>query len=170
MYFVSGWVMIMEGSFPRETIEEIKEIKIIQSIQSASDTELVDQLQDHFDLSGQYVIQKNDRRTRVTFNHPGTNAEVIIPNNTDSVIVTTREGNKIAVLQGYHRLHGYRGGWNYYLWAFMYDLSALSMIVFALSGFYLWYKMERNHRVGWLIFGGFSTFTASIIIYLMLFS
>ena len=162
--------MIMEGSFPRETDEEIKKIEVIPSIGTASDAELIELLKGHFDVNGQYEIQENDRRKRVNFHRPGSSAEAIIPNKTDSVIMTSRKGNNIAILQGFHRLHGYKGGWNYYLWAFMYDLSSLSMIVFAITGFYLWYQSEKNHFVGWLIFGSFSLFTVFVLTYLMFLS
>ena len=170
MYFVSGWVMIMEGTFPRETVEEIKDVKVIPAIKNANNTELIVLLKDHFGVNGQYEIRVNERQKSVRFFHPGINSETMIPNNTDSVTTTIRKGNGITILQGFHRLHGYKSGWNYYLWAFMYDLSSLSIIVFTLTGFYLWYKTESNHLTGWLIFGAFSLFTAFIVFYLMILS
>lgn len=162
--------MIMEGTFPRKTVEEVKTSEVVESIGKADDKQTIQLLKTRFGFSGQFDVQKNDRRKRITFFHPGTNVEALIPNGTDSVKMTLRKGNGISTLQGFHRLHGYKGGWNYFLWAFMYDLSALSMIVFSLTGFYLWYKTESNHLTGWLIFGTFSAFTAFIVFYLMILS
>jgi hypothetical protein len=70
----------------------------------------------------------------------------------------------------FHRLHGYQGDPAYVLWAFIYDLSSLSMIIFALSGVYLWYKVERRRLAGWLILTGSTLLTAATIIYLMFIS
>jgi hypothetical protein len=67
----------------------------------------------------------------------------------------------------YHRLHGYSGGLNYYLWAFIYDLSSISMIVFSLSGVYLWYKTERKRTAGWFVLLGSTVLTYATILYLM---
>jgi hypothetical protein len=49
----------------------------------------------------------------------------------------------------------------------MYDLSALSMIVFSITGFYLWYKTERKRLAGWLVLLASTLLTFSTIFYLM---
>ena len=53
--------MIMEESFPRETVEEIKEIRVIPSIKNANNPELIQLLKDEFRVSGQYEIQETIR-------------------------------------------------------------------------------------------------------------
>jgi hypothetical protein len=91
---------------------------------------------------------------------------VVVPSHSDSVTVTTKKKNFISALHQFHRIHGYHGGWNYRIWAFVYDLSAFSMIVFAITGVYLWYKTERVRWPGWLILAGFTLFIAFTIYYL----
>jgi len=71
-------------------------------------------------------------------------------------------------LIGFHRLHGYGGGWLYDGWAVLYDLASLSMIVFAITGVWLWYKLIPNRRLGWVLLAlGFS-FTSALMLFFLL--
>ena len=67
--------------------------------------------------------------------------------------MTTRTENARDVLVGFHRLHGYGGGWLYDMWVLFYDLASLSMIVFALTGIYLWWRLTKRRFWGWLCLG-----------------
>lgn len=164
MYFISGFVMIFE--FERKDTSARKEVKAIAGIRRASGDSLVALIRSNFDISGQYQVREGDDRTVVNFRHPGTETNVVIPAHADSVTVTVTEKNFVNTLHQFHRLHGYHGGLNYRIWAFVYDLSSLSMIIFALTGVYLWYKTERTRWPGWIILIASTIFTAFTIYYL----
>lgn len=166
MYFITGFVMIFEQSFHRKDTSVETVSMVIDGVRQLRGDTLISALRRNFQVSGQYRINKNDRRTMVDFRHPGTEINVIIPYDSDSVKVTTKNKNFAGVMHHFHRIHGYYGGWNYLVWAFVYDLSSISMIVFAITGVYLWYKTERNKLPGWLILVGFTIFTAFSVIYL----
>lgn len=166
MYFITGLVMIFENTFQRKDNSVTTIVKEIPGIRESSGDNLIAELRRNFQVSGQYQMQKTGARTVVDFRHPGTEANVVLTDRSDSVKVTMKRKNFVAVMHQFHRLHGYHGGWNYRLWAFLYDLSALSMIVFAITGVYLWYKTERNRLPGWLILIGFTLFTGYTLIYL----
>jgi hypothetical protein len=167
MYFVTGFIMIFEEAFQRKnvTVEKIKEK--VDGIRSIDADSLVVWSMQEYHLRGQYKISENEKRIVVDFRHPGTTAFVRIRRTDDSVHVEIQKGNPNAVMHQYHRLHGYHGGLNYYLWAFMYDLSSMSMIVFSLTGVYLWYKTERRRLTGWLVLLASTLLTFSTILYLM---
>ena len=165
MYFITGLVMISEETFQRKDDAVVAKAKLIPGVRRLSGDNLLSVLRENFELSGQYQVRKNAKGTVLDFRHPGAEITVLVSNNSDSVKFTGREKNLVSVMHQFHRLHGYHGGWNYQLWAFVYDLSALSMIVFAVSGFYLWYKTERKRRIGWIIFICFTLFTAFTLIY-----
>ena len=166
MYFVTGLVMIFEEEFKRENEEvNIRDAFIKPPI--LNEESLVDQLQQKYDLEGQYNIQMQEQQAIVNFGHPGTTARAVISFDVDSVFIVKRKGNFVNILHQFHRLHGYHGGFNYYTWALAYDLSALSMIVFALSGLYLWFKSEREKITGWVLFIASTCLTAATIIYFM---
>ena len=166
MYFITGFVMILEEYFPRKDNAVTTVTKEIPGIRTASGETLVTQVREHFEVRGQYQVRQGKVRTVITFLHPGTEATVVVPNHSDSVTLTTKERNFVAAMHHFHRIHGYHGGWNYKVWAFVYDLSALSMMIFAITGVYLWYKTERIRWPGWLILAGFTLFIAFTIYYL----
>jgi len=166
MYFVTGFVMIFEQYFKREHNDmNIKEAMVHTRPLNADD--IVARLQSQFKLRGQYSVRFQDQRAVVNFRHPGEMTEVIVPYETDSVFISKRKGNIYFTMHQFHRLHGFYGGLNYVVWSLVYDLSALSMIVFALSGFYLWYKSERYKGSGWIVFAVSTFITFGTIIYLM---
>jgi hypothetical protein len=68
-------------------------------------------------------------------------------------------------LVGFHRLHRYGGGWVYNLWMVFYDLASFSVILFAASGVYLWYKLTRRRALGWTCLAASFGFTAGTILY-----
>ena len=166
MYFVTGLIMIYESDFKRAN-QEFKMREAMTYDRLLNTGTLVEALQRRFDIRGQYTLRVEDQRTLINFRHPGATAEVIIPHDVDSVFVTKRIGNVFSTMHQFHRLHGFYGGLNYIAWSVMYDLSAVSMIIFALSGFYLWYKSERVRVIGWLVFGASTILTALTIIYFM---
>lgn len=166
MYFVSGLVMIFGETFKRTDTSVDSIVKVVPGIHTFSNDHLLSALRENFDLGGQYTIQRRPAKISVSFRHPGTEANAVIATGTDSVSVTIKKKNFVAVLHQFHRQHGYSGGLNYMLWAFFYDLSACSMIVFAITGVYLWYKNEREKWPGLLILFTFTLFTAFTIYYL----
>lgn len=169
MYFVTGFIMIFEPDFKRGNIQEVRISEAISGVQMHPDS-LIHWLRKEYDIHGQYAVRMEAQQAVVNFWHPGTVTEVKIPYPVDSVFITTKKGNIYTTLHQFHRLHGYQGGLNYYVWAFVYDLSASSMIVFALSGLYLWYKTERNRIAGWIVLSASTLLTAMTIIYLMFLS
>lgn len=166
MYFVTGFVMVLEKTFERTDNSVKTEYVHIPGVRSLAGAGLISALKSHANVDGQYQIRQNEDRTQVTFRHPGTESQVLITPDSDQVKVTIRRKNFVATLHQFHRLHGYHGGRNYTLWAIVYDLSSISMILFALTGFYLWYKTERVRWPGWIIFTAFTAFTGFTIVYL----
>jgi hypothetical protein len=170
MYFATGFVMIFEPVFKREVESEVKRRIPFDSRPASNPDQLAGLIQEALGVRGQPSVQFRRDYAVVNFIHPGTLTEVRIPNGGDSLFITTRRGNINTTMHQFHRLHGYPGDPAYVLWAFIYDLSCLSMIIFALSGVYLWYKVERRRRAGWLILTGSTLLTATTIIYLMFIS
>jgi hypothetical protein len=83
------------------------------------------------------------------------------------VIITSAHQGARQVMVQFHRLHGYGGGWMYDVWMVLYDLASAAMIVFALSGVYLWYKLTKRRALGWALLAVSFTFTAGTMIYLV---
>jgi hypothetical protein len=74
----------------------------------------------------------------------------------------------VGIAHGLHRLHGYGGGGLYDVWAVLYDLASLALIVFAFTGVYLWHATLRPRWPGWLALGVGAVFTTAMILHLWL--
>lgn len=81
--------------------------------------------------------------------------------------ITEHQGNLRHIFIGFHRLHKYGGGGLYDLWMVFYDLASFSLIVFALTGVYMWYKLTRKRLLGFLILGGSFSYAMAVILYLI---
>lgn len=102
------------------------------------------------------------------YTRPGGSMEVTTtPGQSELVVVTTRHG-VIRTLRGLHVLTGYAGGGAFVAWSLLLDFTAIAVIGFALSGIYLWYKLSRRRRLGWLMLGGSWLYTLGLIAYLLL--
>ena len=51
------------------------------------------------------------------------------------------------------------------IWGVMVDAVCVAMLVFALSGVYLWYKLTKRHTLGWIILTISIGYTAATAIY-----
>ncbi len=99
------------------------------------------------------------------YTRPSSTLEVAAtPDRSAAVITTTRYGWLRAV-RWLHVLTGYAGGPAFVVWSILLDLVALAVIGFALSGIYLWYKLTRHRRLGWLLLGGSWCYTLAVILY-----
>ncbi|MBA4057589.1 MAG: hypothetical protein C0490_22940, partial [Marivirga sp.] len=126
MYFISGFVMIFEDDFKRQEIELEQIKKPISPGIITSEHSLVQWLNQELEIRGQYRIEENVNSITVHFSHPGTLTSVKVLNGVDTAFITIKKGNVYAAMHNFHRLHGYHGGVNYYVWAVFYDLSAIS--------------------------------------------
>jgi hypothetical protein len=168
MYFATGLIMIFEETFPRDNIKVDKIKERVDGIRSIEGDSLAEWSRGKYNLRGRHLIKENKESIVLDFSRPGTMASVRVLRSYDSVYVEVKRGNFNTVMHQYHRLHGLAGGWTYFTWAVLYDLSAISMIIFPITGLYLWYKTERNRSAGWLVLAASTILMFSTIFYLML--
>ena len=146
MYFVTGGVMILESAFPRISKETTVQTLPVES--NDSEEKIIRDLCTRFSIHGDLRITTSSGENKVyRFIRPGYRAELRRVH-VDSVQVSIKEGTFGSVMNDFHRLRGYEGNWIHILWAFLYDLSCISLLVFSFSGVYLWWKMEKIKRTG----------------------
>ena len=68
---------------------------------------------------------------------------------------------------GFHRMHGYGGGWLYNIYVLMLDLTSIATILFGLTGLYLWYKLMRKKMWGIILLSASIGYTIIIITFFM---
>ena len=85
----------------------------------------------------------------------------------DSIVHRHETYGLRTTLIGMHRMHNYGGNILYLLWVLLYDLASLSLILFGLTGVYLWYKLTTKRLLGWVILGLGYGYTAATILFLV---
>jgi hypothetical protein len=171
LYFATGYVMIHPGWFGDGVPATARRDVPLSVPAGLDDAGLSQHLQDRLGLRGQRLPgeRRDDGTWRFAYYHPGTVHEVTVAADRRQATVETRTESWQRVLHGLHRLHGYGGGWAYVLYALCLDLAALSMVVFALTGIYLWYRLTkpRKRRLGYAILGLSWAYTLATVLYLM---
>ena len=167
MYFVSGYVILHDKLFgARPPTETAREVKLATPV-SSDPNELQSVLEKQLGLHGQAASprKRRDGTWELTFSRPGDVQRALV--HTDGrVEVAESKANFIGSLKAFHRLHGYSGGGLYVFWAVLYDIASASMILFALSGIYLWFKITRRRALGWALLAISLAYAGGTIAYL----
>ena len=166
MYFLSGAVIIMGNIFPRENVITISEKVALKD--KLSEEETVTNISTQYEIHGvKNKITKTNGGNNYAFTRPGYRAEINFIEGQDSIQVIIRKGTFWSGMIYFHRLRGITGGWSHKVWIVLYDLSCIALLVFAFTGIYLWWKLERKKLLG-IVFLFLSTgLTVFTIWYLM---
>ena len=164
MYFVTGGAMVLESVFPRKSKNTTVQTLAIES--NASDDKIMQGISSKFQIEGKLRITKSSEGNAVYhFRRPGYHAE-LARIKSDSVRVTIKEGSLGSIMNDFHRLRGYEGKWTHIIWALLYDLSCVALVIFAFSGVYLWWKLEKDKKTGIIFFLASTVVTGFTILYL----
>jgi hypothetical protein len=169
MYFVTGYVLIHHDWFPDSPPVKSTRQEPLTAAPGASPEEYSAMLQRQFGLAGkrQPPVQMKDGGWRFQYLRPGLSHEAIVPPAGGTVRITTSRFSTRQTLVHFHRLHGYGGGWVYDTWMVLYDLASASMILFAASGIYLWYKLTKRRLLGWVLLAVSFSFATGTMLYLV---
>ena len=99
--------------------------------------------------------EKAGRLTEITLMADGRKAEI-----------KTSSGNLPAILVGFHRIRGFEGPWQYWIYGALLDVVGISLILFAITGTILWMKLLKNSRIAWIIFIAGFIYVAAVFSYL----
>jgi hypothetical protein len=164
MYFVTGGVMILESAFPR--ISKETTLQTLPVDRTDLEKKIISDLCNRFSIHGDLRITTSNGGIKVyRFLRPGYRAELRRVH-VDSVQVSIKEGTFGSVMNDFHRLRGYEGTWTHMVWAFLYDLSCISLLVFSFSGVCLWWKLETNKKTGTIFFLASTAITGLTILYI----
>ena len=147
MYFLTGAMIITEDIFPRMRAETVTGKIATRNDQTEGQT--VDEICKQYDIHGEKTRgEGTNGNTNYSFFRPGYRAELVFAGGGDSVAIKINQGTFGSVMSDFHRLRGYKGSWTHWLWALLYDLSCIALLVFAISGAYLWWKLETEKLAG----------------------
>ena len=169
MYFLTGYPMIHEGLLDNPNPRQTTRSEALQFAGEKEPAEYALYLQKTYQLRGKREAPQrlSDGSWRFRYVRPGTLYEAIVSADGASVRITESRDSLRRTLIGFHRLHGYGGGLLYDLWAVFYDLASLSLIVFAVTGVYMWYKLTARRLLGWILLGSSFAYSAAMVLYLV---
>jgi hypothetical protein len=170
MYFVSGYTMVRGADFwgPR-TAMVTQRTDPLNFTGPRTPQTLTDYVGEHYGEHGRLTIpnQPAGGAVKFTLRRPGTSIDVEVPAAGDSINLKTTKGGFRGVLNDMHRIHGYASGsWLLNAIALFNDLASASMILFALSGAYLWWSMTKKHFWGFVCLGASCAYAIAIVVYL----
>lgn len=169
MYFLTGFTLTHQSWFGETApIVETKQYPL-HLPRAMNQEELALYWQDAFHLQAKREKPKLKKDGSLEFRYikPGTNYSVTLSPDHTMVTWKTETFSAVRTLIGFHRLHAYGGGWLYDGYILLMDLTSLALILFALTGVYLWWKLMKRKLLGMLLLVLSMSYTA-VIIYLFL--
>lgn len=151
MYFLTGVLVTEQARFGNGVSVSSEARAPLTYEGPADDTDaMMRHFQDEFDLYGQRMPVDTDAEgvRRFRWNRPGAMITVAAPIGADSVTVVTEDRGVLRTAHVLHRTRGYGGGFAFDVWAVLYDLVSLAMIVFSLTGIYMWFRRTKDRRLG----------------------
>lgn len=170
MYFVTGYIVFHEERFHRGEPTRSSTSLTLAGMPPASDPAFVGRLASVLDVRGKLDRSERakDGSWKYVWSRPGHRYEAVVSATGDKATVTTTRGGIVALIHGLHRQHGYGGGVLYDAWAVVYDVAAVSLILFALSGIYLWLKHASVKWPGVLVLSAGVGLTVATMLHFML--
>ena len=120
-------------------------------------------------ISGRFTRERtaSDGTLLREYSRPGEHTSIHLNKVQGEMILTRTSLNLWGDMIGLHRLRGYQGSLKYVLYAIMVDLVGISLILFSVTGIFLWLKLLKNDKVAWVIFFSGMIYVAVVIFYLM---
>ena len=172
MYFVSGYMMVHRPWFVTPPPPVTTYTAPLLSSREQPPEKLAAEIKAQLKLAGriqfpggQPTNQPPDM-TRFWITRPGAMVRVDVPAREQQVYVITQRVNWVGTLIILHKVRGYDGEVLFDLVACFGDLAGLSMILFAISGVYLWWTRVRNHRWGIVCLTASCAYAAGMMLYL----
>jgi len=165
MYFTTGFIMTHSDWF---TQPEQKVLTVQHPLNLSGEISLMklpEYIQKEFNIRGKLAENKVSSKGEINIEYvrPGYYYEVVIPPDRNTVTIITKKMHMYRTLVTFHRLMKYGGGRVYDLYILMMDVSSITLIIFAISGLYLWLKLFKRKLLGLLLLSlsiGYTLFVA----------
>ncbi len=152
MYLFTGIIKINHNLFNIPTVEKSDYKLAVEKKMNGTPKQYSRYLKEKLGLKGRLIFNKDQKENWIfNFNFPGDNIQITLTPAQDSLHITQWKQNQnfFTVANQIHVLRGFKGGWEYTIWAVMYDISCFSMIIFALTGILIWFKQRKRFKHGW---------------------
>ena len=168
MYLITSFMMMHHDFFhPGEAEKFTEEFEVSANDISDENWDLF--LSEH-GVHGKQVRERTSEEGDLIrdYDSPQSHYKLTIAANRQSVSIETMNRNTAGAVIGFHRLRGYEGPITYLLYAFMLDVTAIALIVFALTGIILWLNVLKDKRWGWATLAFGMVYVGAVMGYLMM--
>jgi hypothetical protein len=164
MYFITGLMMSHEEWFSPSDPKDLSKDTVLNIPSQMTEEQLSVYVQNTFKIHAQREKPETKEDGTINFRYlkPG-EAYTITVSPGGSATLKGQRLSAYRTITGFHRLNGYGGGWVYDLYVLMMDVTSFALIVFALSGVYLWCKLIRKRTWGLIILSSAILYTIIII-------
>lgn len=168
MYFVSGFMMTHRPWFLGARAAPTTRSAPLRSTGDQSKEQLAADVQRQLGLAGriQFQPQQPPDVMRFWVIHPGSEIRVDVSKREKLIHVITQREGWVGTLIMLHKVNGFDAQPIFDAYAFLCDLAGASLILFALSGVYLWWKTTKNHLWGILCLAASCAYGAGMMLYL----
>ena len=179
MYAITGFVIYRPDWFPNNSETTTRSVAFDWDRPDFGQEDKVifnamvpqaERFRDAFDISARYGFTRKEKDGGFTlvYRKPGVEARVTAHADRDSLSVMTIHNGAAWMWNRMHQLHLFTGGPVYFAWGVVLDIVSIAIILFGISGVYLWYILKaRNRRLGWVLIAASVVYSAGTIIYLM---
>lgn len=153
MYFITGFVLT-HGKWFAETKPVVKYKSLPLDLpQGITLAQLSVVVQDKFGIHAKRQEPKRQDGDTIVLEYfkPGHFYSVKVSPDFSKAKLKTEKFGVVRTLIGFHRMHGYGGGFLFSCYVFLMDLASIATILFAFTGMYLWYNLIRRRRLGYLL-------------------
>ena len=167
MYFVSGFIMTHRPWFVISRTAPTSRTVALESSGDQSMEQLATDVQRQLGLAGriQFPQQQPEDGTRFWLNHPGTEIRVDVLPREKLIRLTTQREPWVGKLIMLHKVSGYDAQPLFDAYSLFCDVAGASLIIFALTGVYLWWKTARHHVWGILCLTASCTYAIGMMLY-----
>jgi len=167
MYFVSGYMMVHRPWFLGSSPPPTTQTATLEFDGALPPEQLAAEVRTKLALAGriQFPQKQPADMTRFWVNHPGAMVRVDVPAGGRRVQVTTQRTGLVGTLIMLHKVRGYDDQLLFDAVALFCDMAGLSMILFAISGVYMWWKRARNRLWGILCLTASCAYAARMMLY-----
>lgn len=168
MYAVTGFLVDKGEWFGKKGPNVISDEVISVSIPEDVSNEVVsDWFKKEFEIRAKsHKPKKWGDGTRVfEYSRPGWLYKIELKSDGKSARFELRKEDTHRTIKQFHFVHGYAGG--YWFYVFMMDLAALALVLFGVSGIYLWWKYSKTKWLGFVLLISGSLYTIYVVSYFM---
>lgn len=171
IFLVTGIILVNRNLFDATETEVTNSKVLVEKPMNGNPDEYADYLKEKFGYKGRQLHRKENNGNYIfQYNFQGTNNEITLTPSQDTLYIRSgkQQMNLISFSTKLHHMRGFSGGLEYTLWAVFYDLTAISLIVFAITGILLWIKIRMRYTSGlWYLLAGIIIPLIIIILFLV---